>query len=72
MDAYDPSALAERMKHMPIAEARAELSEILDRAWGLGFGQDFAQALDFNAKLVTALRNRGVKIWGVEPEGLPA
>ena len=46
-----------------MAEARAELNRVLSYAVGESRSQVDAEALDFNARLVTALRARGVKIW---------
>jgi hypothetical protein len=56
---------ASRIARLPVEEGRVELSRVLARATN-GAGQVDSSALDWNARLVTALRLRGVKVWGVE------
>ena len=55
---------AARLAKMPAPEARAELARVLAYAIGATRNQIDANALDFNARLVTKLRERGVRIWG--------
>jgi len=54
-----------RIARLPVDEAREELSRVLARATN-GAGQVDSSALDWNARLVTALRLRGKKIWGTD------
>lgn len=54
---------ADRLARLPVAEARVELGRMLNRATD-GGGRVDAFALDFNARLVTALRERKTRIWG--------
>ena len=56
-------AEAARLAALPVPQARTELARILAYATGATRNQVDTNALDFNAKLVTALRGRGVKIW---------
>ncbi len=59
---------ASHMEHMHVDDARRHLNDILGRAMQARHRPDlFQSALDYNAKLVTALRLRKVKIWGDEP-----
>jgi len=52
-------------RRRPWLLAREELSRVLARATN-GAGQVDSSALDWNARLVTALRLRGKKIWGTD------
>lgn len=58
-------AEANRIARLPVLEARRELNRVLSFATN-GAGQVDAMQLDFNARLVTALRERKVRIWGDE------
>jgi hypothetical protein len=60
----DVREIADRLQHMPLPAARAELSEILDRPKILD-GRHRAGELHFNALLVSALREREIAIWGL-------
>lgn len=65
----DPDVHAARLSRMAIHEARAELNAFLAEAIKLRPERNgFQQALDYNARLVTRLRERGVRIWGHERE----
>ena len=58
-----PESEAARLAKLPVADARAELARVLAYAVGANRNQIDANALDFNARLVTKLRERGVRIW---------
>jgi hypothetical protein len=61
---------AQRLSRIPVDAARAELAGFLAvpaRYSRDGQLADFVRALDFNARLVTELRQLGVPIWGREP-----
>lgn len=55
-------AEAKRIARLPTDEARRELDRVLGHATN-GAGQVDVLQLDFNARLVTALRVLGVRIW---------
>ena len=64
----DPDVHAARLSRLPLADARAELSAFLGEAMKLRPERNgFQEALDYNARLCTRLRERGVRIWGHEP-----
>lgn len=58
-----PESEAARLAALPVEKARAELARVLAYAIGATRNQVDMQALDFNARLVTKLRERGVRIW---------
>lgn len=65
VDGYpSPEIQVARLANMPTADARAELARILDLSRGYT-GPDFRDALAWNAELVTGLRKRGVRLWGL-------
>lgn len=52
-----------RLGRLPLADARTSWRLRQDRAWTFE-GCAFAEALDFNAQLATALREAGIRLWG--------
>lgn len=64
-------ALAASLGRIKLADARERLSVILDEPKAFEGRDAFtttrrASALDFNAQLCTRLRERDVRIWGIE------
>ena len=61
-DQYLIRRTATEIAAMPIGQARRRLNEIIDQARAFTAGER-VMALDFNARLVTELRERQVPIW---------
>lgn len=60
-----------RLGRMPVPAARRELADMLavpKRCADADLWADFARSLDFNARLVTALREAGVRLFGTDCE----
>lgn len=62
------TTIAEGIAKMTPAQARRRWDVLVGAAFSQGRSEDFTFALDFNARLATALRENGAekKIWGDE------
>lgn len=73
MTVRDPviQGIVARLGRMPVPAARRELGDMLAvprRCSDAGLWADFVRALDFNARLVAALREADVRLFGTDAE----
>lgn len=67
---YPPAAAAAYLATLTLPQARAQFNDHVARAFLLDPDPNvappaaFKQALAYNARLVTEIRDRGVRVWG--------